>query len=433
MVAMSPLIDLQRRLVEVGRIRMGEKNPQGYPTRLQTWKLTSRDRVRLQEAAKVYGGEVQEWEGHEGQWKLYTQTDALPILLLPGQTLSQSYEIWSGGGCQRRCDGEQEQISDGPCLCDPENRECKPHSRLSVMLPDVPGLGCWRLDTQGYYAAIELAGAVDLLEMATARGVLLPARLRIDQRTSLRAGQTRHYPVPTLDLDIRPLEMIQIARGGAVEQGGTHPALPAASEENGVPPMTYTPLPSSPGEGATLADGLAAVTASQTEPTPRSGRAAAPIGAGADFLSDEPVPVPDDQAAPHTPGAAIEALEERETPLIASEAQQRLIRVRASQAGLTDDERHDVTEHICGQPSSKDVPADKVDELLLWLDIEGAVKRLLARGEQLGYAQETRDAIANTRAAMDESNHAHRTGFLAWLETKIASADEKLKEREAVS
>jgi hypothetical protein len=145
-----PLIDLQRRLVEVGRIRMGERNAKGYPTRLQTWKLTSRDQVRLEAAASAYGGSVAPWEGHDGQYAVHTETDALSILLLPGQTLSQNYELWSGGGCQRRCDGEQEQFSDGPCLCDPDARECKPHTRLAVMLPDVPGVGCWRLDTQGY-------------------------------------------------------------------------------------------------------------------------------------------------------------------------------------------------------------------------------------------------------------------------------------------
>jgi len=422
-----PLIDLQRRLVEVGRIRMGEKNAQGYPTRLQTWKLTGRDKVRLDAAAEAYGGSVTPWQGHEGQWALHTETDALPILLLPGQTLSQHYELWSGGGCQRRCDGESEAISDGPCKCDPDNRECKPHTRLAVMLPDVPGIGCWRLDTQGYYAAVELAGAVDLLEMATARGVLLPARLRIDQRTSIRGGQTRHYPVPTLDLDIRPLEMIQIARGGLPEGGSSgQAALPAASaatdDGDGVTSLSYTPLPASSRGEATLADGLAAVESGPEAQRTRSARSAAPIGAedSEDWLSDVPVPVEEPERV-HDPG-----------PPLASEAQQRLIRARADFYGLTDDERHAITEQLTGQPSSQGVLGDHVDLVLAWFEIEGAIKNLLGKAEELGRSTEARNAIAEKREGIDPYSHEQRSLLLHWLTDQIAKAGAKLDTQEPV-
>lgn len=288
---MSPIIDLQRRLVQVGRIRMGERNARGIPTRLETWKLTSRDKTRLDAAAHIYGGTVQPWEGHDGEHQLVTETDALPILLMPGQTITQHYELWSGGGCKRRCDGETEQLTDGPCLCDPENRECKPHTRLNVLLPDVPGIGCWRLDTTGYYAAVELTGTVDLLELATAHGALLPARLRIDQRVQVKDGQTKKFPVPTLDIDVRPLEMVALARGsGEGEIAQARLELPAG----------YTPLPS-PSGGVTLGEGLAAADA-QAAPKTRNSRSSAPIGATEEFTVDEPVPVPEEPAVDGAPG-----------------------------------------------------------------------------------------------------------------------------------
>lgn len=283
---MSPIIDLQRRLVEVGRIRMGEKNAKGLPTRLATWKLTSRDRVRLDAAAAQFGGEVIPWEGHDGQFALQTERDALPILLMPGQTLTSWYELWSGGGCQRRCDGTSEQVSDGPCLCDPEARECKPHTRLNVLLQDVPGIGCWRLETKGYYAAVELAGTVDLLELATARGALLPARLRIDQRVQVKDGQTKKFPVPTLDIDVRPLEMVAITRQAAAGE---------------IPPTTRLELPAgvtpvaAPQTGVSVGEGLAAAEKG-AEPAVRTARSAAPIGPQEEFEAQEPIPVPDGDA-----------------------------------------------------------------------------------------------------------------------------------------
>lgn len=285
------IIGLQRRLVQVGRIRLGEQveitKPDGSkgtrPARLEKWRLTSRDEVRLQAAAEAFGGTVQPWEERPGEFELYTEVDALPVLLMPGQAISQWYELWSGGGCKRRCDGEQEQISDGACLCNPDERECKPHTRLNVLLPDVAGIGCWRLDTQGYYAATELAGTVDLLELATARGVLLPARLRIDQRSVLRDGQTRRFPVPTLDIDIRPLEMQAITRA-------------AARGDDEIEAPIFRPIAALPA-GVSLSEGLAAANG-QTEPAPQTGRSAAPIGAAADFLpvDDGPIPIDGDLA-----------------------------------------------------------------------------------------------------------------------------------------
>ena len=398
---MSPIIDLQRRLQEVGRVRMGERNAKGYPSRLEHWKLTSRDQVRLQAAAQSFGGKVEPWEGHEGQFALHTETDALPILLLPGQTLSSFYELWSGGGAQRRCDGVTEMLSDGPCLCDPDKRECKPHTRLQVLLPDVPGLGCWRLDTTGYYAAVELAGTVDLLELATGRGVLLPARLRIDQRSVLRDGQTRRFPVPTLDIDIRPLEMHAITQA-------------AAEGEVAEIPQGYTPVAAIT-SGISVAEGLAAAD-KQIEAKTRTARSAAPIGGTEDFGDDLPIPVPDDEAPLGEEGEST-----------ATADQQKLLMATAREHGWADAARYDLTENICGEGirSVKKVPKAKVDELLNALSnpaktVSGGtptndqlVGRLQAYGDALSIRQQVDAAISQH---VDERD---------WLERQV----ERLKVR----
>src|SRR5437879_4949773 len=89
------LIGAQRRLTEVGEIRLGRKVPisggRTRPEKLAKFRLTSRDRDRLDAAAELYGGTVQEWEG---KWELYTETDIIPIAVVPAQALSVYYEHW---------------------------------------------------------------------------------------------------------------------------------------------------------------------------------------------------------------------------------------------------------------------------------------------------------------------------------------------------
>ncbi|MGH9252601.1 MAG: hypothetical protein ACRD0W_24255 [Acidimicrobiales bacterium] len=185
------------------------------PAKLDTFRLTSADRVRIGHAATLYGGEPRQWQAPAGpQWEVITTTDALGVIVPPSDmAFSQHYELWSAGGCQRRCDGQAEQITQGPCLCDPENRECDIHTRLSVMLRDLPGLGVWRIDTSGYYAAVELQGAVEVIQVAAGRGQMLPARLRLEQRSVKRPGddgkpQTRRFAVPVLDVEVSPGQLL---------------------------------------------------------------------------------------------------------------------------------------------------------------------------------------------------------------------------------
>jgi hypothetical protein len=248
-------------------------------------------------------------------------------MVLPGQTLSQWYELWTGGGCQRRCDGER-MVDDKPCMCpeDPgeraelakSGRACKATTRLSVMLPDVPGVGMWRLESHGYYAASELAGMAELLQHVTALGVMLPARLRIDQRTSVKAGQTRRYPVPVIDLEATPREVQALASGSDVR-----PALPAATPSAG--PRALGP---SDGAGVEHHQGGVAEAAPPVEP-------AEPI-----------VAVPAGDPAP-----------------LISESQRRYLFAEARDGGIGEDGLRAIVRDVTGQESTAAIPADKFDDI----------------------------------------------------------------------
>jgi hypothetical protein len=235
----SPLLDLQVRFRELGRIRAGEKGSKGEPRKLEHFRLTSASEPLLTQAATLFGGEVREWKGapDEGMFELYTTTSRLDVMIPPvadaGALLSQHYELWSGGGCVRRCDGVNEQLSGKPCLCDAADRTCKPTTRLSVMLPALGGIGVWRLDTGGINAALELPGAFGLIVRA-AEGQFMPAILRLEQRSKREQGTTKRYVVPVLDME--QATMLELVSGevsvgvlGPVVATG-RPALPPAGD-----------------------------------------------------------------------------------------------------------------------------------------------------------------------------------------------------------
>lgn len=221
------IITLQRKIAESGRIRIGQQVDTGRgkrPEKLTTFRLTSPDRSRIEQAAQLFGGTVQPWQAPAGpQWEVVTNTDALNVIVPPSDmAFSQWYELWNGGGCARRCDGHTETISDAPCVCDPDNRECNIHTRLSVFLADMRGLGFWRVDTSGYFAAVELQGAVEVLKMAAARGQMLPARLCLEQRMVKRVGQgTRRFAVPVLDIDVSPAQLLGGQASAPATDGGS--------------------------------------------------------------------------------------------------------------------------------------------------------------------------------------------------------------------
>jgi recombination directionality factor gp3-like protein len=207
-----PILNLQMSQMESGRIRLGMKVKSGgreRPTKLDRFRFTSPRKNLIEKIAELYGGTVQPWQPPKGsaQWEVVTNATEVPVVVPPQDPAqSQWYELWSAGGCQRRCDGQTEMIGKQPCVCDPEARDCKMHTRLRVMLEDVPGMGVWRVDTGSYYAATELPGIAQLL--AQAQGAI-PGRLVLDQRTVTRSGKTMNFAVPVLDCaDITPKELM---------------------------------------------------------------------------------------------------------------------------------------------------------------------------------------------------------------------------------
>lgn len=206
------ILTLQRQARELGRLRTGYTQG-NRPMRSKTWVVTSHARHYVEAAAGLWGGKVEQWQplgNRPQQWRVITEAESLDAIMPPGDPLSQYNEMWSKGGCQRRCDGITESISDRPCLClaqfgedwylQPKGQVCAATTRLNVMLPDMPDLGVWRAETHSFYAANEWAGQLDMVLSGTGGKGFVPVALRIEPRQRVANGQTKNFPVVVVEI-----------------------------------------------------------------------------------------------------------------------------------------------------------------------------------------------------------------------------------------
>ena len=298
-----PIISRQRALSRAGEIRIGAEKPErGAGRKLETFRLTSQHHDIIETCAGLYGGEPKPWKSPSGDaWQLYTTASALPVLLIAGYSLQQVYERWEGATkCARRCDGEEEQISGGACVCNAKGLEgkdaCDIITRLMVVLPETGTSLGWMLRSTGENAARELSGAIMVADELARGRAFVPATLRLTQRRSTIDGQVVKYAVPVLDFNL----LAQAAARQQIE-------APVAAVEIPQTAGGYTPAPARQLEsGVTVGEGLAAAE-SEAKPRARSGRQAAPLPVIDDVEFGGPVPIegerPAIEAEPAQPAA----------------------------------------------------------------------------------------------------------------------------------
>lgn len=286
------IVDLQRRLVQIGRIRIGAQDGR-RPTKLEHFRFTSQRPDLIERIAGLYGGTPRAWTNDRStdRWEVFTEADSIEVLVPPPgpnrSVLSQYYEQWNAGGCTYRCDGEYAEKADGkildrpiPCVCADRgqvgaDRDCAAHTRVSVIIPALGELGQWRLDTGGWNAAEEMAGIAQFLDTATSLGYSVPCILYIDKRTRKvldGKAETLNFVVPVLSPNL----------SGAV----------AEAVAAGVP---YRPDPSLHGPGASLPGQRALGGPTMSVDVP-DGVARAPRAAS----SGKPKALPSDRVVPPT-------------------------------------------------------------------------------------------------------------------------------------
>lgn len=288
---------LQRALREAGRIRIGystaSENGQKIPHRLDRFRFTATDRATIEGVAARYGGEPEAWsEGGKAQWQVVTEADTLDVIYVAGLGLWQAHEQYAGGLLQVRCDGvrymtpgQDGRLSDeGPCQCDPNERECATTTALSVILRDLPGVSTWRVVTHSYYAAVEMVATVDLIEMAVQAGTTVPARLFITQRSrrALIQGKptTKRFDVLALDVSMSVAALGAGGVGGVSSLAGPADVLDATPADDAPPalPEAWQPVNQQALKPAPLVS-VADQMADAARPVKRRANAAPPIPA----------------------------------------------------------------------------------------------------------------------------------------------------------
>lgn len=236
-----PIHQLQSRIREQGRIRMGQKNARGFPQKLKRFRFTSADKPAIEAIANLYGGTCRSWAGAptEEQYEVTIEADRVPIIL-PPNPLGDSpvYELWSGGGCARRCDGVEcvipTQPDPIPCMCAAKQEMvCKATTRLNVVMREIPFGGVWRLESHGWNTALEMPGQVEMILGLQQHG-LVKGLLTMEERVAVKEGKTSKYNVPALVLD----ETLEALASGAANVRALGEARPPHLE---LPPPSETP------------------------------------------------------------------------------------------------------------------------------------------------------------------------------------------------
>jgi hypothetical protein len=161
------------------------------------------------------------------------------------------------------------------------------------MLPDIPGLGVWRLESKGWNAAAELPGTLEVLLMAASEQKFIPAVLRVEHRMKRTPGQpTKKFVVPVIDLPqvtVRQLVEgdVPLAINAPTVTPRERPALPAsgaslpndASFENDKATPEWGAAPDLPGLEDSPAGKLRALTAELTKLSEQLGKKDATLAA----------------------------------------------------------------------------------------------------------------------------------------------------------
>ena len=218
------------------------------------------DRVRLglrvMDGGKAHPRPVDYFVCPEAVKKVYGQRPTQMRILFPDEDDSrwaaQSFRCYSARGLVCKGDGRRasalldedtgwlatastrrtshRQVRCSPQTCRYHGRQCRRVMSLQFLLPDVPGLGVWQIDTSSCWSMANISSGIRLIRRACGRVSMIPLLLKLVPKQVWPHGQNRTVHVLALDMPLPLVDMLRYAGKPLFESGlPPHPAPPPAT------------------------------------------------------------------------------------------------------------------------------------------------------------------------------------------------------------
>ena len=273
-----PIKDLSDtvRLPRLGKIHLGIRHPEkGYPMKTDYF-VFPKDHSDLPALIKVFGEQPKELRilipvEDEGLWasqyyKAYDQTHGL---LCKGDGESAMRMIDTKTGDLPKKETVQVALKEMTCAgkdCpDYQNKKCHQVMNLRFILPEVPGLGVWQIDTGSINSILNINSCAKLIKRAFGRISLIPLKLTLEdiQVNNPENGKKQVVYVLNLRTTVTLAQLADAAREQAKTFLLEAPDLEAAfdaqleqekdepwGKEDSPPPIKPEPVLSSSGQVA---------------------------------------------------------------------------------------------------------------------------------------------------------------------------------------
>ena len=188
---MSPIKDLSdiRRMPRLGKVRLGIKvEPEGknpYPRATDYFVVPGDIKQFVGDMPKKLNiiFPTEEVDKFAQQWlRCYSFTQGL-VCKGNGVKATRKIDVDTGDIARSTT---QEWVFRDDWSCDPDTceqyqeKQCRRVMNLLFMMPDVPGLGCWQLDTTSFYSIVNINSCVDLIRTICGRISFIPLILSLE-------------------------------------------------------------------------------------------------------------------------------------------------------------------------------------------------------------------------------------------------------------
>jgi len=217
---MSPIegLSTSRRLPRLGKIHLGIKHPvKGYPIKTDYF-------VCPPEVQEVFGDKPKELRvlipvEDEEKWcsqyyRCYSKTRGL-ICKGDGLTAMRMIDTQTGAMADR----DSKNVSMKEVSCDgrdcPDYKiKCKEIMNLQFLLPEVPGLGVWQIDTSSKNSIININSAAELIQSIYKKIAMIPLMLTLESLpvNNPETGKQQTVYVLNLRVNLKLADLAQVAR-----------------------------------------------------------------------------------------------------------------------------------------------------------------------------------------------------------------------------